>query len=103
MVLAMVPSGNKVINLWSFLQYCSRTGTKIESPITTETLGELVRKRRKQLGLNQSELALASGTGRRFISDLENGKDGCELGKTLRVLSGLGLELIREPERKGGG
>ncbi len=70
--------------------------------MTTQELGALVRKRRKQLGLNQSELALASGTGRRFISDLENGKDGCELGKTLRVLSGLGLPLIRDAAPKGG-
>jgi len=70
--------------------------------MTTQELGALIRNRRKQLGLNQSELALASGTGRRFISDLENGKDGCELGKTLRVLSGLGMGLIRDAAPKGG-
>jgi len=70
--------------------------------MTTQKLGAMIRNRRKQLGLNQSELALASGTGRRFISELENGKDGCELGKTLRVLSGLGMPLIRDAEPKGG-
>ena len=70
--------------------------------MTAQKLGELVKKRRKKLGLNQSELALASGTGRRFISDLENGKDSCELGKTLKVLAGLGIELIRDSEAKGG-
>lgn len=70
--------------------------------MTTQKLGELVKKRRKKLGLNQSELAMASGTGRRFISDLENGKDSCELGKTLKVLTGLGIELVRDLETKGG-
>lgn len=70
--------------------------------MTAAILGGLIRKRRKKLGLKQSDLALASGTGRRFISDLENGKESCELGKTLRVLAGLGIELIQEPETKGG-
>ena len=70
--------------------------------MTAQNLGELVKKRRKKLGLNQSELALASGTGRRFISDLENGKESCELGKTLRVLEGLGIELVRDSKGKGG-
>ena len=70
---------------------------KNSESMTTEKLGILVQTRRKELGLNQSELALASGTGRRFISDLENGKESCELGKALRVLHGLGIELIRPP------
>lgn len=70
--------------------------------MTAEELGVLVRQRRKELNLNQSELALASGTGRRFISDLENGKESCELGKTLKVLAGLGIEFVRQPITKGG-
>lgn len=36
--------------------------------MTAQKLGELVKMRRKKLGLNQSELALAAGTGRRFIN-----------------------------------
>ena len=70
--------------------------------MTAEELGALVRLRRKELNLNQSELALASATGRRFISDLENGKESCELGKTLKVLAGLGIEFVRQPATKGG-
>ena len=69
--------------------------------MTTVELGILVKMRRKELGLNQSELALASGTGRRFISDLENGKESCELGKALRVLNGLGIEFVRNPKAVG--
>ncbi len=48
---------------------------------------------RKSLKLNQSDLALTSGTATRFISDLENGKSSCHLGKTLSVLSALGIQV----------
>jgi HTH-type transcriptional regulator/antitoxin HipB len=61
--------------------------------MTTQAFGEFVKKRRKQLKMNQSDLALVSGTGMRFISDLENGKRTCELGKALDVLANLGVEL----------
>ena len=61
--------------------------------LTPEELGTIVRKQRKALGLTQAELALTSGTGMRFISDLENGKPTCQLGKTLTVLRTLGLRL----------
>lgn len=69
--------------------------------MTTEILGELVKKRRKELGMNQHELALVSGTGVRFISDLENGKATCELGKTLDVLVNLGVEIELKPKSGG--
>ena len=60
---------------------------------TPAELGKIVRKERKAMGLTQANLALASGTGLRFISDLENGKPTCQLGKTLKVLKALGLSL----------
>ncbi len=68
----------------------------------TKHLGERIQRWRKELGLTQSELALAAGTGRRFISELENGKESCELGKSLSVLSVLGIGLVSEIGRKGG-
>jgi hypothetical protein len=43
--------------------------------------------------MNQAELAMVSGTGVRFISDLENGKETCEVGKVLKVLASLGLKI----------
>ena len=61
--------------------------------MTTEGIGDAVRKQRKLLRMNQSDLAMVSGTGVRFISDLENGKDSCELGKTLQVLRNLGMRI----------
>ncbi|MEO0996421.1 MAG: helix-turn-helix transcriptional regulator [Pseudomonadota bacterium] len=62
-------------------------------PSTPEQLGRRVRKERKAMGLTQAELALASGTGTRFVSDLENGKPTCQIGKTLTVLRTLGIRL----------
>ena len=40
-----------------------------------------------------SKLARFSGVGINFVSNLENGKETSELGKTLRVLQTLGMDL----------
>jgi y4mF family transcriptional regulator len=72
--------------------------------LTPEELGRIVKKERKALGLTQADLALTSGTGMRFISDLENGKPTCQIGKTLTVLKTLGLRLaLSSPNSPGGG
>jgi y4mF family transcriptional regulator len=72
--------------------------------LTPEELGRIVRKERKAMGLTQADLALTSGTGMRFISDLENGKPTCQIGKTLTVLKTLGLRLaLSSPYSPGGG
>ena len=68
--------------------------------MTAKLLGQLIRQRRKHLGMNQSDLALVSGTGLRFISDLENGKESWQLGRTLRVLGSLGLSATIQPKEK---
>jgi y4mF family transcriptional regulator len=60
---------------------------------TTQSLGQFIRETRKSQGLTQEQLASVSGTGRRFIIDLESGKESCHLDKTLKVLTMLGLEL----------
>ncbi len=56
-------------------------------------IGEEIRSARKEQGLTQEELAKISGTGTRFISDLENGKESINLGKLLLVAAALGLGL----------
>ncbi len=71
--------------------------------VTAIELGKLVKQQRKGLGMNQSDLAMVSATGRRFISDLENGKETCELGRTLRVLANLGIDLEIQLRRQGYG
>ena len=58
-----------------------------------ETLGNIIKNQRKSLDLTQKELSLACDVGARFISDLENGKETCEIGKSLRIMKSLGLKL----------
>lgn len=60
---------------------------------TPTDLGAFLRSRRKKLGYTQEKLARLCGTGVRFISDLENGKETVQLGKALMVASSLGIDL----------
>ncbi len=60
---------------------------------TAKDIGSYVVKARKHHKITQKDLAAASGTGVRFIQDLEKGKPTCQLDKTLTVLSMLGIQL----------
>lgn len=62
----------------------------IRSP---QQLGDALRAARKQFGLTQPQLALASGVGVRFIVDLEAGKPTLRLENVLRVIDALGGEI----------
>lgn len=64
---------------------------------TPQQIGILIRQTRKSLGVTQRELALTSGTGLRFVIDLEKGKETCEIGKALTVLQTLGIKLTLTP------
>ncbi|QKD02930.1 helix-turn-helix transcriptional regulator [Mesorhizobium loti] len=65
--------------------------TTIGSPAD---LGRLVRKVREGRGLSQQEFADLAGVGRRFLSELENGKPTLELGKVLKVANAAGIALL---------
>jgi HTH-type transcriptional regulator/antitoxin HipB len=60
---------------------------------TPGVLGPLIRGRRKELGLNQTELAEVARTSLRFVSELERGKPTAQLDGVLRVLAALGIRL----------
>lgn len=60
---------------------------------TTQSIGDFVKKTRKDMRIKQKDLALASGTGLRFIIELEQGKPTCQLGKVLTVLKTLGITV----------
>lgn len=60
--------------------------------LTPKEIGRMVRATRKRLRATQADLALTSGTGLRFIIDLEKGKPTCQVGKVLSVLQTLGIE-----------
>lgn len=62
-----------------------------------QDIGKLIRDIRESLGVTQKDLALTSGTGLRFVIDLEKGKETCELGKALTVLQTLGIRLTLTP------
>lgn len=67
----------------------------------TAELGRKVRELRRTQKITQAQLAGLANTGIRFISDLENGKETCHIGKVLRVLETLGVDmLIRNPYDK---
>lgn len=59
----------------------------------TADIGKAIHTSRKNSGLTQDQLAIANGLGRRFIIDIERGKETCEIGKVLRVLQSCGIHL----------
>jgi HTH-type transcriptional regulator / antitoxin HipB len=61
---------------------------------TASDLGLLVQHLRKAKYLTQQQLADLAGVGRRFLSELENGKESLELAKALRVAAALGIDII---------
>ncbi len=66
---------------------------KITKIRTAKEFGEIIRQVRMQQKLKQVDLARASGTGERFIVDLERGKPTCELDKALHVARILGIKF----------
>lgn len=59
-------------------------------------LGVLIREERLRQKLTQTDLAGISGVGFTFISQLENGKETAEMGRVIRVLTMLGIDLYAE-------
>lgn len=56
-------------------------------------LGKAIRERRRELAYTQQYISDVSGFSVSFLSDLENGKSTCEIGKTIRLINLLGLDL----------
>ena len=62
-------------------------------------LGALVAKVRRTQGISQLELSQAADVGRRFVVELEDGKDTIQAGKMLKVMSVLGIRTqFAEPQ-----
>lgn len=64
---------------------------------TTEELGRLVRAHRKQRGLTLETVSGLGNLSTRFLSEFERGKETAEIGKVLKELRTLGLEVIIQP------
>ena len=56
-----------------------------------ETIGEFVKRKRKEVGLTQAEFALRSGLGLRFVRELEQGKETVRLDKVNQALAMFGM------------
>lgn len=56
-------------------------------------LGRIVKETRKSQKITQTDLAIASQVGVRFIVELENGKETAQLGKVIKVCRMLGLKI----------
>ena len=74
----------------------------LSDPQIEADLGKRLKRRRVELGWNQSELAERAGLGRRTITSVENGH-GCSLSTFIALLRALGAlpelnGLLPEPE-----
>ena len=58
-----------------------------------QQLGLRIQEYRKNLGLNQMDLALKAGMDRAYISSLENGKQNATLAVVLKLAGALGVPL----------
>lgn len=64
--------------------------------VNTHHLGKTLRAFRKEQKVTLEQLAGISNLSMRFLSELERGKETAELGKALKAINNLGLELIIE-------
>lgn len=76
----------------------------MESPAvqltTADTLGPVVRQRRRAQQLRIDDAAALLGVSVDLMSRLENGKGSVRLDKALAVLDGLGLALLVVPKEQ---
>ena len=63
-------------------------------------ISEIVKEKRRELGLTQEELARRVGVGMRFIRDVEQGKETVRLDKLNQVFHFFGLEVGAVPMRR---
>jgi transcriptional regulator with XRE-family HTH domain len=64
---------------------------------TVEELGRLVRAHRKSRHLTLETVSGLGNLSTRFLSEFERGKETAEIGKILKALRTLGLEVIIQP------
>jgi len=64
---------------------------------TTEDLGRLVRGHRKRKHLTLESASGLANLSVRFLSEFERGKSTAEIGKVLKALNTLGLDVIVQP------
>jgi transcriptional regulator with XRE-family HTH domain len=74
------------------MEVIRRTNVEIEKNLST--VAYFVRKRRKDRGYTQEELAKFSGVGLAFLKRLESGDENLHFAKILLVLRHLNADLF---------
>ena len=64
-------------------------------------LGQLLRARRKELGINQHEAGRRVGLEQTTVSSVENGNPGTRLETVFRLLAALEMELSISERQNG--
>ena len=65
---------------------------------TATDLGAFIRERRIALGMDQISLAKKTGTSRKWLVEVEQGKPGAEIGLILRTLKSLEILIDLEAD-----
>jgi y4mF family transcriptional regulator len=71
----------------------SITSGHIKQIDNMKNLGALVRAIRKEQGLTQEQLCAVCGVGLRFLRELEQGKETCQIGKVIKTVQILGIDI----------
>jgi predicted transcriptional regulator len=74
------------------MEVVRRSNAEIERSIGT--VAYFIRKKRKERGITQDELAKCSGVGLAFLKRLEGGDENLHLAKVLLVMRHLNAELF---------
>lgn len=74
------------------MELVRRTNSEIEKGLST--VAYFIRKKRKEKGYTQEELAKSSGVGLAFLKRLEGGDENLHFAKVLQVLRHLNADLF---------
>lgn len=74
------------------MEVVRRSNAEIERELGT--VAYFIRKRRKESGITQEQLAKSSGVGLAFLKRLEGGDENLHLAKVLQVLRYLKADLF---------
>ena len=83
--------------LFDFYDYSAKvvtqTGKRNTSVLDAYFYGEVLRERRKSLGITQKELAERVGRDRTYINRIEKGETDLQLSSFIRIADALGIAL----------
>jgi len=66
----------------------------VATPRSSKELGQLIREYRKSKHLTIEAVSGLANVSPKFLSELERGKETAEIGKTIKVLQTLGLDIV---------